>query len=98
INIDELKKSSQLEKKYQERKEQEKSYAEAYSFVEKKAMPKEGLAAFMQNFAREFKAPENIHADEIKVRLKFIVETDGSFSNISAVDATDENASKEAIR
>lgn len=52
------------------------------SFVEKKAMPREGLASFMQNFAREFKAPENINADEIKMRLKFIVETDGSFSNI----------------
>lgn len=50
--------------------------------MEKKATPKEGLAAFMQNFAREFKAPENINADEIKMRLKFIVETDGSFSNI----------------
>lgn len=45
-------------------------------------MPREGLAAFMQNFAREFKAPENIKSDEIKMRLKFIVETDGSFSNI----------------
>jgi len=82
ITVDELKKSSQLEKDYQAKKEQEKSYTEAYSFVEKKATPKEGLAAFMQNFAREFKAPENINADEIKMRLKFIVETDGSFSNI----------------
>lgn len=60
----------------------EKKSDEAYSFVEKKAMPKEGLAAFMQNFAREFKAPKNISSDEIKMRLKFIVETDGSFSNI----------------
>jgi len=82
ITFDELNKSSQLEKDRQTRKEQEKNYTEAYSFVEKKAMPKEGLHSFMQNFAREFKAPKNISSDEIKMRLKFIVETDGSFSNI----------------
>ena len=36
----------------------------------------------MQNFVSEFKTPENTNFDEIKMRLKFIVETDGSFSNI----------------
>lgn len=98
LTLDELKRSSQVQNDYQDRKEIEKIYAEAHSFVEKKAAPREGLAAFMQNFVREFKTPENINADEIKVRLKFIVETDGSFSDISAVNATDENAAKEAIR
>ena len=97
ITVDELKKSSQLEKDYQAKKEQEKSYTEAYSFVDKKAMPKEGMQSFMQNFAREFKAPKEISSDQIKFRLKFIVETDGSFSNIFAVDG-DENVTTEAIR
>lgn len=75
----------------------EKKSDEIHSVLEKKATPKEGLAAFMQNFAREFKAPKEISSDQIKFRLKFIVETDGSFSNIFAVDG-DENVTTEAIR
>ncbi|MBA5792867.1 M56 family metallopeptidase [Flavobacterium sp. xlx-214] len=82
LTLDELKKSSQVQNDYQDRKEIEKAYAEAHSFVEKKATPREGLSSFMSNFAKEFKAPENINTNEIKMRLKFIVETDGSFSNI----------------
>ena len=82
LTLDKLKRSAQAQNDYQDGKEIEKIYAEARSFVEKKAIPREGLAAFMQNFAREFKAPENIKSDEIKMRLKFIVEADGSFSNI----------------
>lgn len=97
LTLDELKKSSQVKNDHQERKEIEKTYTEAFSFVEKKAMPKEGLKSFMQNFAREYKAPKEIASDQIKFRLKFIVETDGSFSNIFAIDG-DENTTTEAIR
>lgn len=82
LTFDELNKSSQLQNDYLDRKEIEKIYAEAHNFVDKKAEPKEGMMMFIKNFAREFKAPENINSDEIKMRLKFIVETDGSFSNI----------------
>lgn len=104
LTLDELKKSSQVKNDHQERKEIEKAYAEAHSFVEKKAMPKEGLSSFMQNFAREFKAPNEITSDEIKFRLRLVVEKDGSFSNIHAANGSsgpnefDEILHKEAIR
>lgn len=78
LAIDELNKSSELENK----KEIVNNSDEVFNFVNKKAEPKEGMLMFMKNFAQEFKAPENINSDEIKMRLKFIVETDGSFSNI----------------
>ena len=71
------------------------------SFVEKKATPKEGLAAFMQNFAREFKiSPDALGKNEslLQTKLKFIVEKDGSLSNITAVGGNNESVSNEAIR
>lgn len=69
-----------------------------HSFVEKKAGPKEGLVTMYKDFVREFTTPKNFNSDEIKVRLKFIVEKDGSFSNITAVNSTNEEVSAEAIR
>lgn len=101
MTIDKLKKSSQLERDYQIKKEQEKSYAEAYSFVEKKATPKEGLAAFMQNYMNEFKISQDGLGKSdtlVYTRLKFIVEKDGSFSNIIAVGGNNETVSNETIR
>lgn len=52
-----------------------------------KARPKEGLETFMQNFIKEFKIPHvSNNIDEIAIRLKFIVEEDGAFSDIQVVD------------
>lgn len=52
-----------------------------------KARPKEGMESFMQNFIKEFKIPHvSNNIDEIAIRLKFIVEEDGSFSDIQVVD------------
>lgn len=104
LTLDELKKSSQVKNDHQERKEIKKTYTEAHSFVEKKAMPKEGFQRFIQDFVREFKVPSNVNLDEIKFRLRFIVEKDGSFSNIHAANGSsgpnefDEILHKEAIR
>ncbi|UUV21868.1 M56 family metallopeptidase [Paenimyroides aestuarii] len=70
-----------------------------HSFVDKKAQPKEGLRSFFDNFMTSFNT-ETIHSNDslISTRLKFIVEKDGSFSNIVAVGGGNEEASNEAIR
>lgn len=71
---------------------------EVKSFVQQKATPKEGLAEFYQNFAQEFVAPTlapDIH--EVSVRLKFVVEKDGSFSDILILDDK-EGVGEEAVR
>lgn len=77
---------------------------EVHTIVEKKAKPREGLSAFIRNFVIAFKVPSDVNLDEIKFRLRFIVETDGSFSNIHAVNGFFESKEfeeilhKEAIR
>jgi len=63
-----------------------------------KAQPKEGLEVFYKNFINEFKlpsVPKGIY--EVAIRLKFIVEKDGSFSNIEVVD-DNLNITEEVIR
>lgn len=58
-----------------------------HSFVQQKAAPNEGLAKFMQNYARKFNAPDvGGNVTEIKVRLKFVVEKDGSFTDLQVLD------------
>ena len=54
-----------------------------HALVEQKAGPKEGMQAFFQNFITAFNAP-NVPKEikELSTRLKFVVETDGTFSNI----------------
>lgn len=74
---------------------------EPLKFVENRAKPKEGVQAFYNDFMRTFNVPENLQLDdenEIKTRLKFIIEKDGSFSNIVAVGGGNEAVSNEAIR
>ncbi|WLD23062.1 hypothetical protein NU10_10110 [Flavobacterium dauae] len=66
--------------------------------VQQKAYPKEGLQAFYENFIKELKvpdAPKGVY--EINVRLKFIVEKDGSFSDIQVIDDKI-GIQKEAVR
>ena len=65
------------------------SQEEIHSFVQQKAAPKEGIKAFYENFIQEFNAddaPEGI--EEVNLRLKFVVEKDGSFSNIEILKDT----------
>lgn len=81
----ELKRASQAKNDYQDVEGLEKIYTDVHSFVEKKAMPKEGLKNFMQDFSSKFILPQNHPTNaenRIKFRLKFIVEKDGSFSEI----------------
>lgn len=99
LMLDELKKSSQIQNDYQDIKEIEKKYAEVHSFVEKKAAPREGMQSFFDNFIKAFDSKTITSNDTlISTRLKFIIEKDGSFSNIIAVGGGNEEASNEAIR
>lgn len=74
---------------------------EVKSFVQQKAYPKEGLQVFMKEFVNKFdyknadKIPNDIA--EIKLRVKFIVEKDGTFNDIKLVDDT-YNFKNEVIR
>lgn len=67
---------------------QSKKEEKLFEFVQQKAIPKEGIQNFYQNFARSFNTPEgalNPEDKEIAVRLKFIVEKDGRLSGIHSV-------------
>lgn len=58
-----------------------------YSFVQKKAEPKEGMQKFLQTFTNEFNSlviPPKF--DEISFKIKFIVEKNGTFSNVEIVE------------
>lgn len=58
-----------------------------YSFVQKKAEPKEGMQKFLQTFTNEFNSlviPPKF--DEISFKVKFIVEKNGTFSNVEIVE------------
>ena len=68
------------------------------SIAQNKAMPNEGFQKFYDNFSRKF-SPGIIkgNVNEVTVRLRFVVEKDGSFSDIKVLD--DKNGlGKEAIR
>ena len=69
-----------------------------HNFVQQKAEPADGMQKFYQNFIRKFNAPDvGSGVNQIKVMLKFVVEKDGSFTDIQVVN--DQNgAGKEAIR
>lgn len=70
-----------------------------YTFGITKAEPTEGLQKFYQNYTRKFNAPDvGSGVNEISVRLRFVVEKDGSFTDIQIVGADPHNLGKEAIR
>src|SRR5690606_33226003 len=57
------------------------------AFVQQKAHPKEGIKTFMQNFIEEFNVPDiPKEVEQLRMRLKFVVEKDGSFSDIQVID------------
>lgn len=72
-----------------------------HSVVERKASPKEGLATFMKVFAENFDTtkgdsiPDTV--DQVKIRMRFIVEKDGSFTNFKMLDDP-HNLGTEVIR
>lgn len=70
-----------------------------YSFVSQEAQPKEGIHEFYLNFTNEFKT-DGIDAEvpEVNLRLRFVVEKDGSFTDIMVVGSDPHDIGKEAIR
>ncbi|UUV21693.1 energy transducer TonB [Paenimyroides aestuarii] len=78
---------------------EEENPNKVHTFVQKKAAPNEGLQGFFNNFIRKFNAPDvGGNVKEISVRLKFVVEKDGSFTDIQIAGADPHNIGKEAIR
>src|SRR5690606_35197612 len=69
-----------------------------WGFVQQKAAPNEGMQKFMNNFVRKFNAPDvGGNVKQIKIRLKFTVEKDGSFTDLQVLDDK-QGAGKEAMR
>ena len=70
-----------------------------YSFVQMKAEPKEGFQGFYLDFTNEFKIGGiDAEVSEVNLRLRFVVERDGSFTDIMVVGPDPHDIGKEAIR
>lgn len=70
-----------------------------FTIVEQQAIPKDGLQAFYKLFSKKFNTPELENGvNELKVILQFVVEPDGSFSNILILRDPGFGAGKEAVR
>lgn len=70
-----------------------------YSFVQQKAEPKEGLQYFYKNYMSKFNSAKfSSSTGTLDVRLKFIVEKDGTFSDIQVLNESTEGLGEEAIR
>lgn len=63
-----------------------------------KATPKDGLQGFYSNYAKNFNGSKFSNSKEIKMRATFIVEKDGSLTNIKIVESNEPSLNKEAIR
>lgn len=69
-----------------------------YALVQEKASPIEGMTVFYQSFIDEFDMSVSIPKENEKIiMLKFVVEKDGTFGDIST-KGIDDNYRKEAIR
>jgi len=65
------------------------------TFVHQKAGPYEGMQDFYKNFVDEFNAPKlPSNQNQLKILVKFIVEKDGSFSNVTVIGQSEEVTSE----
>lgn len=70
-----------------------------YYAVEKQAGPSGGMQSFYKSFAAKYNAPDvDEGVRQIKVMLQFVVEKDGSFTDIKVVRDPGYGAGKEAMR
>ncbi|WLD22956.1 energy transducer TonB [Flavobacterium dauae] len=70
-----------------------------WGFVQQKAEPTDGFASFYKSFIRKFNAPDvGGNVKELSVQLAFVVEKDGSLTDIKVKGADPHNMGKEAIR
>lgn len=63
-----------------------------------KATPKEGFPTFMRRFVQEFHFERSKVSYDIKMRLRFFIEKDGSLTNIEVSEANTPLFHSEAIR
>ncbi|MFB3389364.1 hypothetical protein [Flavobacterium sp. LAR06] len=57
-----------------------------------------GIDPFYTFFGKEFKTPENVNAKNLKIRISFAVEKNGSLSYIESVPVVDKTIEQEIIR
>jgi hypothetical protein len=57
-----------------------------------------GIDPFYTFFANEFKTPENVNAKNLKIRISFAIEKNGSLSYIESVPVVDKTIEQEIIR
>lgn len=57
-----------------------------------------GIEQFYNYFGKEFKKPENINANDLKINLSFAVEKNGSVSYLQCIPAIDNSIEQEIIR
>ena len=70
-----------------------------YYAVEKQAGPSGGMQSFYKSFATKYNAPDvDEGVRQIKVMLQFVVEKDGSFTDIKVLRDPGYGAGKEAMR
>ena len=80
-------------------KENQQENNKVYSFVQEKASPIEGMSGFYQNYVRKINRKKfSSSTVTLDVRLKFIVEKDGNFSDIQVLNESAEGLGEEAIR
>ena len=59
---------------------------EIVRLVQKKAMPNEGFEKFFESYIRKFSKDVGGNATEMVVKLRFVVEKDGSFTDIKIIE------------
>ncbi len=62
------------------------------------AKPVDGNENFYRQFIRKFNVPYQINQDEIKILVRFIIEKDGSISNIAILGSNEPKLNNEVIR
>lgn len=71
-----------------------------FTAVEQEPMPKGGIAAFYQYLAQNMHYPEKAYEKGVQgiVFLKFVIEKDGSISNIMVLKSVSKEIDAEAVR
>lgn len=77
------------------------SHQDPLELLEQKAQPSKGMQMFFHEFARKYNVPKevlSIDQEEIKLKLNFVVEKDGSLSDIYETTGANKLLADEAIR
>lgn len=69
-----------------------------YALVDVLAAPHEGMQKFYQTFAANFKPPKITGTSQVRLMIAFVVEIDGSFSDIKVLRDPGFGAADEAVR